>query len=323
MEQLLALDMVRVTEAAALASARSMGRGEGRGRPARDRGHAPDDGRDRDARHHRHRRGRARRGADALDRRAGRPAGGPDALVIDIAVDPLEGTNLVAHGQADAITVLAASEEGGLLHAPDTYLDKLCVGPAAAGNVDIRRAPRRTCAPSRSALRRDDRRHHLVILERPRHEALIAEVRDAGPASSSSPTATSRRPSAAPSRARACMASWASAGRPRASSRPPRSSAWAARSRRASGSGATPSGSAPHAWAHRRGPRVLDRGPGARRGPRLRGDGCHARRPPRRGPVLRRWRPDHSLVMAYRSKEVRFLDTVHMFDRDRPPRVRL
>ena len=58
-----------------------------------------------------------------------------------IAVDPLEGTNLDAYGQGNAITVLAASERGGLLNAPDTYLEKLCVGPAAVGKVDIRLSP--------------------------------------------------------------------------------------------------------------------------------------------------------------------------------------
>ncbi|RDJ93298.1 fructose-bisphosphatase class II, partial [Lacticaseibacillus rhamnosus] len=73
----------------------------------------------------------------------GEPVGarGEDHVEIDIAVDPLEGTNLVAHGQANAITVLAASERGGLLHAPDTYMDKLCVGSGAAGHVDITAAP--------------------------------------------------------------------------------------------------------------------------------------------------------------------------------------
>jgi fructose-1,6-bisphosphatase/sedoheptulose 1,7-bisphosphatase-like protein len=55
------------------------------------------------------------------------------ATAIDIAVDPLEGTNLVAHGQANAMTVLAAAERGGLLHAPDTYLEKLCVELACPG----------------------------------------------------------------------------------------------------------------------------------------------------------------------------------------------
>ena len=104
----------------------------------------------------------------------------PTAVAIDIAVDPLEGTNLVAHGQNGAITVLAASEAGGLLHAPDTYLDKLCVGPVAAGHVDIRQSPTENVRAIAAALRRDVRDITIVILERPRHEALIEEVRVAG-----------------------------------------------------------------------------------------------------------------------------------------------
>jgi fructose-1,6-bisphosphatase II len=67
----------------------------------------------------------------------------PDADVqsIDIAVDPLEGTNLVAHGQAGAITSSRRRRPAGLVHAPDTYMEKLCVGPVAAGKVDIRERP--------------------------------------------------------------------------------------------------------------------------------------------------------------------------------------
>ena len=59
------------------------------------------------------------------------------ALSVDIAVDPLEGTNLCATGAGGAITVLAASERGGLLHAPDCYMEKIVVGPAAKGAVDL------------------------------------------------------------------------------------------------------------------------------------------------------------------------------------------
>ncbi len=99
---------------------------------------------------------------------------------IDIAVDPLEGTNLVAHGQAGAITVLAASERGGLLHAPDTYLEKLCVGPVAAGHVDIAASPTENVHRIAEALGRKVADITVVILERPRHDALIAEVRSAG-----------------------------------------------------------------------------------------------------------------------------------------------
>ena len=68
--------------------------------------------------------------------------GSDGAGAVDIAVDPLEGTNLCGDREGDAITVLAASEKGGLTHAPDTYLEKLCVGPVAAGCVDITRAER-------------------------------------------------------------------------------------------------------------------------------------------------------------------------------------
>ena len=93
----------------------------------------------------------------------------------------MEGTNLVAHGQPGAITVLAASEAGGLTHAPDTYMEKLCVGPVAAGQVDIRatpdREPREHRALARAARSADIT---VVILERPRHDALIAEVKKAG-----------------------------------------------------------------------------------------------------------------------------------------------
>ena len=154
MEKLLALEMVRVTEAAAIASARVMGRGD-------------------------------RMGADKLATEAMRAAmdeiemqgtivigegerdeapmlyigeqvglAGDAAPEIDIAVDPLEGTNLVATGSANAITVLAASERGGLVHAPDTYLEKLCVGPGAAGKVDITRPPAENVARIAEALGR-------------------------------------------------------------------------------------------------------------------------------------------------------------------------
>ena len=95
-------------------------------------------------------------------------------------MDPLEGTNLVAHGQAGAITVLAASEAGGLTHAPDTYMEKLCVGPVVAGKVDIRESPTENLGRIAEALGRRVGDITVVILERPRHDALIAEVRDAG-----------------------------------------------------------------------------------------------------------------------------------------------
>ena len=177
METLLALEMVRVTEAAALASARFMGRGQ------KDEADLAATEAMRRTMDDVEMRGTIVIGEGERDEAPmlwiGEPvgSGGPSAVAIDIAVDPLEGTNLVAHGQNGAITVLAASEAGGLLHAPDTYLDKLCVGPGAAGHVDIRQSATENIRAIAAALRRDVRDITIVILERPRHEALIEEVR--------------------------------------------------------------------------------------------------------------------------------------------------
>ncbi len=99
---------------------------------------------------------------------------------VDIAVDPLEGTNLCAMGVQGAITVLAASEQGGLLHAPDCYMEKIVVEPGARGAVDLD-APVKDNL--RAIARRLDRRVEdlvVVVLDRPRHEKLIAEIRETG-----------------------------------------------------------------------------------------------------------------------------------------------
>src|SRR6202167_5320827 len=99
---------------------------------------------------------------------------------VDIAVDPLEGTNLCATGEPGAIVVLAASEHGGLLHAPDLYMEKIIVGPPAKGAIDLD-------APVKDNLRAIARRYDrdvedlvIVVLDRPRHEKLIADIRKAG-----------------------------------------------------------------------------------------------------------------------------------------------
>src|SRR5919109_4750194 len=102
---------------------------------------------------------------------------GPD---VDIAVDPLEGTNLVAKGRANAIAVMAVSEPGGLLHAPDTYMEKLVVGPPAKGKVDLDRPVKENLTIIAKSLGREIDDLSVVILDRPRHEKLIKEVRDAG-----------------------------------------------------------------------------------------------------------------------------------------------
>jgi fructose-1,6-bisphosphatase II len=101
-------------------------------------------------------------------------------VAIDIAVDPLEGTNLVATGSANATAVLAASEAGGLMHAPDTYLRKLIVGPQVKGQVSINDPAATILATIADRLGRNIWDLTVVILERPRHEELIAEVRATG-----------------------------------------------------------------------------------------------------------------------------------------------
>lgn len=99
---------------------------------------------------------------------------------VDIAVDPLEGTNLCATGEPNAITVLAASEKGGLLHAPDLYMEKIVVGPTCRGAVELD-------APVKDNLKAIARRLDrlvedlvVIVLDRPRHEKLISEIRTAG-----------------------------------------------------------------------------------------------------------------------------------------------
>jgi len=104
---------------------------------------------------------------------------GPD---IQIAVDPLEGTNLCANGTPNAIAVLAAAVEGEgfLMHAPDCYMDKIVVGPECQGIIDITVPPRINVRLMAKALGKDVDECIIGILDRPRHEELIQELRDAG-----------------------------------------------------------------------------------------------------------------------------------------------
>src|SRR5512142_2091464 len=99
---------------------------------------------------------------------------------IDIAVDPLEGTNLCATGSPGSITVLAASESGGLLHAPDCYMEKIVVGPSCKGCVDLDAPVADTLKRIAKAMSRDVEDLVVVILERPRHEKIIHDIRAAG-----------------------------------------------------------------------------------------------------------------------------------------------
>jgi fructose-1,6-bisphosphatase class II len=101
-------------------------------------------------------------------------------IAVDIAVDPLEGTNLCATGGAGAITVLAVSEPGGLLHAPDCYMEKIVVGPAAKGAVDLEAPVKHNLKAIARRLQRGVDDLVVVVLDRPRHERLIADIREAG-----------------------------------------------------------------------------------------------------------------------------------------------
>ena len=111
----------------------------------------------------------------------GRGAKGEAGLIqVDIAVDPLEGTNLCATGAPRAIAVLAASERGGLLHAPDVYMEKLVVGAQSKGAVDLDAPVAHNLQQVAKRLDRDVEDLVVVVLDRTRHEQLIEEIRDAG-----------------------------------------------------------------------------------------------------------------------------------------------
>lgn len=101
---------------------------------------------------------------------------------VQIAVDPVEGTNLVANGAPGAISVMAAAfeDEGNLLHAPDTYMDKLVVGPAAKGAVDITLPVKMNLKVIAKCLNKDVPDLTVGVLDRPRHEELIRDIRSAG-----------------------------------------------------------------------------------------------------------------------------------------------
>jgi fructose-1,6-bisphosphatase class II len=180
----LALEVVRVTEMAALASARQMGFG--------DRNHAD------------HVAVEAMRGMfDQIDIRgtvvigegerdeapmlyigervgAGWVNDDPRSPKVDIAVDPLEGTNLCATGAPDAISVIAIADDGQFLNAPDTYMEKIAVGPEARGAIDLRESWTWNLQQIARVKNRRVQDLTTIILDRPRHAELIGEVRQTG-----------------------------------------------------------------------------------------------------------------------------------------------
>ncbi|SFM23705.1 class II fructose-bisphosphatase [Pelosinus propionicus] len=177
MDRELALEFVRVTEAAAIASGRWMGKGEKNlaDQAAVDAMRTAFDSVNIN--------GKVVIGEGEMDEAPmlyiGEAVGG-GGLDVDIAVDPLEGTNLIAKGLPGAIAVLAIASRGGLLHAPDMYMDKIVVGPKAAGKVNINASVTENLKVVANALERKVEDVTVVILDRPRHESIIAEARKAG-----------------------------------------------------------------------------------------------------------------------------------------------
>ncbi len=171
------LDFVKVTERAALAASRWMGRGE------RDTADDAAVQKMREALNEMNIAGRIVIGEGERDKAPMLFIGeelGRGGYEVDIAVDPVEGTNLVANGLPNSIAVMAISERGGLLHAPDSYMKKLAVGPKAAPFVHIDAPVIDNLEAVANALERPITDVTVVILDRPRHQELISEVRSSG-----------------------------------------------------------------------------------------------------------------------------------------------
>nr|WP_300003958.1 class II fructose-bisphosphatase [Tissierella sp.] len=103
-----------------------------------------------------------------------------DGLKVDIAVDPLDGTTSVANGLPNAISVVAVAPRGCLLHAPDTYMQKIAVGPKAKGSIDIHKSVKENIENVANALKKDVSDITVVVIDRPRHIPLVKEIREAG-----------------------------------------------------------------------------------------------------------------------------------------------
>jgi len=181
LDRVLVLEMVRVTEYAAIAAAKQVGRGDE---------HAADAAAVeamRDALNKLDFDGTIVIGEGERDEapmlfigeKVGRAIGtGPK---IDIALDPLEGTTITAKAGPNALAVLAISEEGGLLNAPDTYMDKIAIGPGfATGLIDLRKSVTDNIRALASAKGVEPSEIMACVLDRPRHEALVAELRKLG-----------------------------------------------------------------------------------------------------------------------------------------------
>lgn len=180
MDKNLAIEVVRVTEAAALASARLMGRGDEKAADQAavdamrkafnsikicgtvvigegERDEAP---------------------MLYIGEKVG--CGDNNSSAIDIALDPLEGTTLTATGAPNALSVIAIAQKGNFLHAPDTYMEKIAVGPRAKGAIDLKKTPTENLRNIADAQKVNIEDLTVIILNRDRHKDLIEEVRKAG-----------------------------------------------------------------------------------------------------------------------------------------------
>jgi fructose-1,6-bisphosphatase class II len=178
----LSMEMLRVVEAAAVASARTMGMGDADGADqaavesmrsvleevAIDGTIVIGEGE------------RDKAPMLYIGEKVGSAVGNDKSRSVDIAVDPLEGTNLCATGAAGSITVLAAAERGGLLHAPDCYMEKIIVGPTSKGAVDLDAPVKHNLKAIARRLQRGVDDLVVVVLDRPRHQKLIQDIREAG-----------------------------------------------------------------------------------------------------------------------------------------------
>lgn len=178
MDRNLALEVVRVTEAAALSCARLMGRGDEKAadQAAVDAMRQAFNGVAID--------GTVVIGEGERDEAPmlyiGEKVGMGTGPKVDIALDPLEGTTICANGGPNALSVIAIAEHGRFLHCPDTYMEKIAVGPVGKGVVDLDKSPTENLKALAKAKGERVEDLTVIILYRPRHEALIQEVRRAG-----------------------------------------------------------------------------------------------------------------------------------------------
>ncbi|SHH59131.1 MULTISPECIES: class II fructose-bisphosphatase [Virgibacillus] len=178
MERSLSMELVRVTEAAALKSARWMGRGkkEEADDAATTAMRAVFDTIPMQ--------GTVVIGEGEMDEAPmlyiGEKLGTGNGPGVDVAVDPLEGTSIVANGSWNALSVIAIADKGTLLHAPDMYMDKIAVGPEAVGTIDINASTFDNLQAVAKAKNKAVEDVVVTVLDRPRHHKLIEEIREAG-----------------------------------------------------------------------------------------------------------------------------------------------